>query len=380
MAKAKSIQTTNTNLLYARIVRADGTKTFINKVNANGYSTDAKGPQIPKTRIVQAGRVLKELPEVMEKGECILSGGIAHKLNKKQQKLLANGDDSFVSDITVDLDRLQFVEPETATTARRAERHTPEAIAKRVSKKALKAATVKAESKPSKKRARRAAEKEGIEVDMLTKKTGRAARKSERKEQDVSVIKQMPRELKRLITDGELKLNAKQVEQVLTSLGLDANFYAKSVERHFDGLSLVLPRRAEPEPAPAKSKSKKFDLKAKADYAPAKEVKKLISKMQTRLVSPTSKFMAQHKQKVKEVRTFWQKVFGLDSPMDVKPGLRVIDDYGDKMTLVAIDQVSSVFVKADGTGERLIAHALLNQKSGFGKFKLAPTDELDAAV
>lgn len=378
MAKAKSIQTTNTNLLYARVIRADGTKTFINKINANGYGTDAKGGQIHKTRIVQAGKSLRELPEAMAKGEFVLVGGIAHKLNKKQQRGLASGDDAFLDDINVDLDRLQFVEPETATTGRRATHHTPDSIAKSVSKRALKSATAKAEKQPSAKRSRKAAKAEGIEVDMLDKKSQTATRKRDRKaEPDTSVIKQMPRELKRLISDGQIKLNNKQVEQVLTALGLDAEFYATSVEKHFDGLTLTLPKRAEP------SEKKKGKARKATDpsYFTQKQVKQLIKHLKTRLVPPSEKYAAQHKLKVKEVREFWQKVLGLSSRKDVKPGLAVIDDYGDKLVLVAIDAVSTVFANTKkGGGERLVAHALLNQNGGQGKFTLAPSDELDVSV
>ncbi|QQO90473.1 hypothetical protein pEaSNUABM5_00331 [Erwinia phage pEa_SNUABM_5] len=377
MAKAKSIQTTNTNLLYARVVRADGTKTFINKINANGYGTDAKGGQIHKTRIVQAGKTLRELPEAMAKGEFVLVGGIAHKLNKKQQRGLASGDDAFLDDINVDLDRLQFVEPETATTGRRATLHTPETIAKRVSKRALKSATEKAEKQPSAKRSRKAAKAEGIEVDMLDKKSQTATRKRDRKAaSDTSVIKQMPRELKRLISDGQIKLNSKQAEQVLTSLGLDAEFYAMSIEKHFGGLSLVLPQRE----APVEKKGKRASTK-EPTYVAAKQVKQLVKNLKTRLVPPTAKFAAQHKKKLKEVREFWSKALGMSSHKDVKPGLTVIDDYGNKLVLVAIDAVSTVFAPAKKDGdERLFAHALLNQNGSPRHFKLAPADELDASV
>ena len=378
MAKAKSIQATNTNLLYARVVRADGTKTFINKINANGYGTDAKGGQIHKTRIVQAGKSLRELPEAFAKGEFILSGGIAHKLNKKQQRALDSGEDDFISDIKVDLERLTFVEPETATAGRRATRHTPDDIAKRVSKRALKDATAKAEKAPTAKRSRKAAKAEGIEVDMLDKKSQTATRKRDRKAaSDTSVIKQMPRELKRLISDGQIKLNNKQVDQVLTALGLDAEFYATSVEKYFDGLSLVLPQRA----APAEKKKGKAGKATGPTYLTKKQVKQMIKHLNTRLVPPSAKHEAQHKQKVKEVREFWQKVLGLESRNDVKPGLVVIDDYGKKLVLVAIDAVSTVFARTEkGGGERMFAHALLNQNGGQGKFTLAPSDELDVAV
>lgn len=379
MAKAKSFQTTNTHLLYARVVRADGTKTFINKINANGYGTDAKGGQIHKTRIVQAGKTLRELPEAMEKGEFVLSGGIAHKLTKREQKQLANGDDSFLDNKGVDVIRLQFVEPETATTARRATRHTPEEIAKKVAKRALKSATAKAEKAPSAKRARRAAKADGIEVDMLTKKSGTAPRKRDRKattEADTSVIKQMPRELKRLISDGQLKLNAKQTAQVLTALGLDAEFYAASVENHFDGMYLALPVREIKQAKQKKAKSGK----AVAQYVSKKELKKLLGKLKTKLVAPTAKYLVTHKKRVKEIRAFWQNVLGLESPLDVKPGLMVIDDYNQPYVLVAIDHVSSVFVKTDGSAERLIAHSMLSQKAGHAKFTLLPSDELDVAV
>ena len=377
MAKAKSIQATNTNLLYARVVRADGTKTFINKINANGYGTDAKGGQIHKARIVQAGKTLRELAEPLDKGEFVLVGGITHKLNKKQQRALAAGDHEFVNDISVDLDRLVFVEPETATTARKATRHMADDIAKRVTKRALKDATAKAEKKPSAKRSRKAAQAEGIEVDMLDKKSQTATRKRDRKQADTSVIKQMPRELKRLISDGQIKLNNKQAEQVLTSLGLDAEFYATSVDKHFGGLTLVLPQRAEP----ADKKKGKALKASEPSYCSAKQVRQLTKSLKTKLVPPGAKHVAQHKKKVKAVREFWSTVLGLKSHKDVKPGLCVIDDYGDKLVLLAIDAVSSVFAytKKEG-GERLSAHALLNQNGGQAKFTLAPADELDVAV
>ena len=417
MAKAKSIQTTNTNLLYARVVRADGTKTFINKVNANGYGTDAKGTQIPKTRIVQAGRVLKELPEVLNKGEFVLVGGIAHKLNKREQKMLLNGDDDFVGSKSVDLDRLQFVEPDAATTSRRAVRHTDAGH------------TVK----PTAKRARKTAKAEGIEVDMLDKDSVTSA-KVDRKRALISqidntlqkansaqlkvlanafdmkvkpmqalggkgivkhlglketqaivknltrdavdgeYIKQMPRELKRLMQDRELVLNRKQIEQVLSVLGLDAMFYAVAIEKHFDQLRITLPAIAAP------AVKERAVGKQRPLYAQPKELKKLLGKLKTKLIAPTAKFLVAHKKRVKEVRAFWQQVFGLKSPNDVKRGLLVLDDYGDKYALVAIDHVSTVFVRVGADGERLIAHSMLNLKSGHGKFSLATADELDATA
>lgn len=366
MAKAKSIQTTNTNLLYARVVRADGTKTFINKINANGYGTDSKGGQIHKTRIVQAGRVLKELPEALGKSECVLVGGITHKLTKREQKQLAESDDSFLNFKAVDVARLQFANPDA---------HHAKAAGKNTSKQAVRHSAE--EKKPTAKRARKAAKAEGIEVDMLTKKSQTSSRKRDRKsDTDESIIKQMPRELKRLISDGQLKLNNKQISQVLTALGLDAEFYVVSIESHFGGLSLVLPERKQQDKATKKAKPGK----SVAQYASKKEVRKLLGKLKTKLVAPTARYLAAHKQRVKEIRKFWQNVFGLASPLDVKPGLLIIDDYGDKYALVAIDHVSTVFVKLDGTNERLVAHSLLSHKSGHAKFTLLPADELDAAV
>lgn len=362
MAKAKSIQTTNTNLLYARVVRADGTKTFINKVNANGYGTDARGAQIHRTRIVQAGRVLKELPEAMDKTEFVLSAGIAHKLTKREQKMLANGEDKFLDFKSIDVVRLQFVEPDA---------HHAKAAGKNTSRQAVRHTSAE---KPTAKRARKTAKAEGIEVDLLTKKSQTAPRKKERKAADTSIIKEMPRELKRLIQDSVLKLNAKQTEQVLISLGLDAQFYAKSVESNFDGLYLALPAKKE------KTKAKARNKQRAPQYATAKESAKLLKKLKTKLVAPSEKYVAQHKKKVKEVRIFWQNVLGLNSPGDVKRGLLIVDDYGEKYALIAIDQVSTVFVRTDGSNERLIAHSLLSLKSGHAKFTLAPSDELDVAV
>lgn len=358
---AKAISSANTNLLNARVVRADGTKTFINKVNARGYSTDAKGPQIPMLRLVQSGRTLKEIPEAYDKAACIVSDGIVFKLNRKQQRQLADNEIDN-KEFRVDLDRLQFVTDAPTKVQRMAVRHTP------------KAESVKADKRPTAKRVRKQAKAEGIEVDMLTKKTQTASRKN-KKEKDVPAdfIKQMPREIKRLIQDGEFKLNRKQIEAVLSALGVDSAFYAVAVERYLDGMSLRLPQQDKP-------KAGKRSKAITPVYADQREYKKLFRKLKTKVVVPTKKFEAQHKQKVREVRKFWQEVLGLSSPSDIKKGLMVIDDYGDKLMLVTIDQVSTIFVKADGSGERLMAHALLNQKSGHGKFTLAPADELDASA
>ncbi|QZE57529.1 hypothetical protein MPK71_gp320 [Erwinia phage pEa_SNUABM_1] len=106
----------NANLLNARVRRLDGTVTYINKVNGNGYSTNAKGPQIPVKRIVLAGKTLKEIESPLAKTEHVLIDGITVKLNKRQQKDLRN-DEIDVDTIKPDFSSLVYIDPETGKPA-----------------------------------------------------------------------------------------------------------------------------------------------------------------------------------------------------------------------------------------------------------------------
>lgn len=106
----------NANLLNARVRRLDGTVTYINKVNGNGYSTDAKGPQIPVKRIVLAGKTLKEIESPFAKTEHVLIDGITVKLNKRQQKDLSNNEID-LDTIKPDFSSLVYIDPETGKPA-----------------------------------------------------------------------------------------------------------------------------------------------------------------------------------------------------------------------------------------------------------------------
>lgn len=102
----------NNALLNARIRRLDGTVTYINKVNANGYSTAAKGPQIPVKRVVFAGKMLKEIEAPFGKGEHVLVQGVTVKLNKRQQRELAENTLDLKA-LRPDFGRVVFIDPLT---------------------------------------------------------------------------------------------------------------------------------------------------------------------------------------------------------------------------------------------------------------------------
>lgn len=137
----------NKILLNARVRRLDGTVTYINKVNANGYSTDAKGPQIPVKRIVVAGKSLKEIEAPFEKGEHVIVQGVAVKLNKSQQRAFAAGELK-EKDLRPDFGGITFVNRDDgkATDGKKAKAKAPKADA---DVKATKSRKAESKAKPN---------------------------------------------------------------------------------------------------------------------------------------------------------------------------------------------------------------------------------------
>lgn len=466
----------NAKLLNARVRRLDGTITFINKVNANGYSTDAKGPQIPVKRIVLAGKTLKEIESPYAKAEHVLIDGITVKLNKRQQKDLRN-DEIDVDTIKPDFSSLVYIDPETGkpatakapkakkaakpkaglkATRERNESKGPSlaqqvdaviadanSVAKRADaakafgmlwkdlkvakgvdvvkalgrshvRKALKALDTEAadltesvDMLPSDKVDRKAemiqtldatiAEADSKERRKLLSETfdmdwkdikkhggagvmkhlGRKAVKTAMDRLSATVtgdayIKQMPTELKRLIQDGVLTLNKKQIERVLDVFGLDTQFYATAVQTLLGNMKLVLDKTVYERPAKQKQKKAKA---GKPTYASEKEDKRRVKKMTYKLLAPTKAHLKEAKAQAKATKAVIAKKLGID-PKEVKRGLLVYKPNGVELMFVACDQTGPVFIDKDGN-ESMNRH---DHVASTFDYTLTKTSELDAAV
>ena len=406
----------NANLLNARVRRLDGTTTFINKVNANGYSTDAKGPQIPVKRIVLAGKTLKEIEQPYAKTEHVLIDGITVKLNKRQQKDLRNGEID-VDTIKPDFGNLVYIDPETgkpavktakvkggvkATRERNKDKRTKKerkaevAASKdeidmlpsdKVDRKAELAGIIDATIADANTKDRRKMLSEAFDMDWkdvkkhggagVIKHMGRKAAQSAMNKLNATVtqdtfIKQMPIALKRLIQDGALTLNKAQIERVLSALDLDVKFYDVAMQTLLGNLKLSLDKSIENPKVKEKKAKRKL---AVPTYASEKEQTKRVRKMTIKLIKPPKKEMAAAKAHIKESKAIIAKKLGI-APADVKRGLLCYKPNGVELMFVACDMTGPVFIEKDGS-ECVMAHA--NVAHTFN-LTLGPKSELDAAV
>lgn len=417
----------NKILLNARVRRLDGTVTFINKVNANGYSTDAKGPQIPVKRLVVAGKTLKEIESPFSKEEHVIVQGVSVKLNKRQQRELADGSLD-VKSLNPDFGKLVFIDPETGkATDGKAVKSKAKAKDKDGVKAGVKATRQRNKDTRTKKERKAEVAASNDELDMLPsdkidrkaelagiidatvadattkerrkllseafdmdwkdvkkhggkgviKHLGRKAAQSAVNKLNATVtqdafIKQMPVALKRLIQDGTLTLNRAQIERVLSALDLDVKFYNIAMQTLLGNLKLSLDQSvAEPKAGKKVKKAKK----AKATYASEKEQKRRVKKMKHSLIAPPKKMLKEAKAHMKAAKAAIAQKLGISSK-EVQRGLLVYRANGDELMFVACDMTGPVFIGNDGE-VAVIAYA--NVETAFD-FTLSKTSELDATV
>ncbi|UAW53430.1 hypothetical protein pEaSNUABM30_00312 [Erwinia phage pEa_SNUABM_30] len=415
----------NKILLNARVRRLDGTVTFINKVNANGYSTDAKGPQIPVKRLVVAGKTLKEIESPFSKEEHVIVQGVSVKLNKRQQRELADGSLD-VKSLNPDFGKLVFIDPETgkatdgkavkskakdkdgvkagvkATRQRNKDMRTKkerkaEVAASndeldmlpsdKIDRKAELAGIIDATVADATTKERRKLLSEAFDMDWkdvkkhggkgVIKHLGRKAAQSAVNKLSACVtqdafIKQMPVALKRLIQDGTLTLNKAQIERVLSALDLDVKFYNIAMQTLLGNLKLTLDQSAA---APKADKKVKKAKKAKATYASEKEQKRRVKKMKHSLIAPPKKMLKEAKAHMKAAKAAIAQKLGISSK-EVQRGLLVYRANGDELMFVACDMTGPVFIGNDG---EVVVIAYANVETAFD-FTLSKTSELDATV
>lgn len=415
MAKATNSTQANKTLLNARVRRSDGTLTYINKINANGYSTDAKGPQIPVKRIVLAGKMLKEIDAPYAKDECIYAQGITVKLNKRQQRELREGnlDKELYSP---DFGPLVYFDPVTGRAT----------DAKKVSVKEKKVAKSK--------KARSGKEEEVIERDaqhdmlrddvpalagntksiwidqldmelksappqliqILTKATGlyatdikkgaahivsklglkkaRLAVKAAQTEWfNANAIKQMPAPVKKLMRDRELVLNKAQMTDVLIALGVDTDFYSQALESQLPRLRIVVGE----DEAPVQSEGKR--RKPVCVYANKKLQKTLIRKLKGVLSPPKNNKLPKDAVKVRVALT---KHLGLTDPKDIRTGLKLTDKKNRDLTLIALDAIAIVLALPDGQPVTYLYEVISEHPDLFVRdgIRLSGQNELDVSA
>lgn len=419
----------NKILLNARVRRLDGTITFINKVNANGYSTDAKGPQIPVKRLVVAGKTLKEIEAPFAKGEFVIVQGVTVKLNKRQQREMVGDDEpTWLDDLNPDFGKLVFIDPETGKatdgkavkskakakdkdgvkagvkatrqrnkdTRTKKERNAEVAASNdkldmlpsdKIDRKAELAGIIDATVADATTKERRKLLSEAFDMDWkdvkkhggkgVIKHLGRKAAQSAVNRLSATVtqdafIKQMPVALKRLIQDGTLTLNKAQIERVLSALDLDVKFYNIAMQTLLGNLKLSLDQSVATPKAGKKTKKAK---KAKATYAPEKEQKRRVKKMKHSLIAPPKKMLKEAKAHMKAAKAAIAQKLGISSK-EVQRGLLVYRANGDELMFVACDMTGPVFIGNDG---EVVVIAYANVETAFD-FTLSKTSELDATV
>lgn len=415
----------NKILLNARVRRLDGTITHINKVNANGYSTDAKGPQIPVKRIVFAGKTLKEIEAPFEKGEYVILQGVAVKLNKRQQRELA---DKTLDEkaLRPDFGRLAFIDrdddkatdgkkvkPKAAKkesglkatrkqngdTRTKKERKAEAAAAAEsldtirstpVDRKGELIATIDATIEDATSKERRRLLSESFDMDWkdikkhggkgVVKHLGRKAAQSAVSKMRATVtqdafIKQMPAELKRLIQDRRLVLNKRQIEAVLSALGLDVKFYNIAMQTLLGNLSLAVDDTLADDKADKKVKKLKKHKASKPQYLSEKDQQRRMKKMKVKLLAPTEKGMKKAKAKLKQAKVTLADKLGI-SPKEIKRGLIAYRPNGVDYMFVASDARGPIFIDKDGDP---CVYTYENLESTFD-FRLTQPSELDATV
>lgn len=414
----------NKILLNARVRRLDGTITYINKVNANGYSTDAKGPQIPVKRIVFAGKSLKEIEQPFEKGEYVIVQGVAVKLNKSQQRELAAGTLDEKA-LRPDFGRLVIIDPDTgkATDGKKVKpkaakkegglkatrKQNGDKRTKKERKAEVEAAddsldmiksdavdrkseliqTIDATIEDATSKERRKLLSESFDMDWkdikkhggkgVVKHMGRKAAQSAVNKMRATVtqdafIKQMPAELKRLIQDRRLTLNKRQIEAVLSALGLDVKFYAIAMQTLLGNLSLAVDDTVTKPKAekPAKLKKQKA---GKPHYLSEKDQQRRMRKMQIALQAPAKKSVKKTKANMQQAKEVLASILGVTSK-DIKRGLIAYRPNGVDYMFVACDARGPIFI--DKSGDPCV-YTYENLEATFD-FSLNKPSELDATV
>lgn len=413
MAKPTNSTNANAKLLNARVRRSDGSVTFINKVNANGYGTDAKGPQISIKRLTRAGKMLKELDAVPERGTFVISGGLCHTLNKKEQKLLAAGEYKVP---TLAEMQLTFIDPATGKPVKADAKPAKVAVEKvtktkkktdkapvadvaadipetgsswsdtiaqmgKVNRKSeliamldstIKAATaeqLRIMSRQFKLTVPQVKEGGASIVSAIGRTKAEAAlRKIRDQVYNDAAIKHMPATVKKLLRDGELILNQSQTTAILEVLGCDVAFYATSLTKQLPRLRLTVGESSPEEKEPQKKKQ------AEPTFAHTKEVNKRIKKLTTTLVLP--KKGQEHKQSTIAAKKHLAAQLNLDVA-DLKQGLLLTNSKGQDLMLVGFDAYSIVLAPADG-GQVLYAYSKARSAIKADGLRLAGVSELDA--
>ncbi|QZE59562.1 hypothetical protein MPK66_gp318 [Erwinia phage pEa_SNUABM_2] len=414
----------NKILLNARVRRLDGTSTYINKVNANGYSTDAKGPQIPVKRIVFAGKTLKEIEAPFEKGEYVIVQGVAVKLNKRQQRELA---DNTLDEkaLRPDFGRLAFIDRDDgkATDGKKVkpkaekkegglkatrkqngdkrtkkERKAEKANLKddldfiasdKIDRKAELAHIIDATIEDCNTKERRKLLSDSFDMDWkdikkhggkgVVKHMGRKAAQAAVNKMSATVtqdafIKQMPAELKRLIADRRLVLNKRQIEAVLSALGLDVKFYNIAMQTLLGNLSLAVDDTLVKPKAEKPAKLKKHK-QAKPQYLTEKDQQRRMKKMKVKLLAPTEKGMKKAKAHLKQAKVILANKLGITSK-EIKRGLIAYRPNGVDYMFVASDARGPIFI--DKHGDPCV-YTYENLEATFD-FTLNKPSELDATV
>lgn len=408
----------NKILLNARVRRLDGTITYINKVNANGYSTDAKGPQIPVKRLTVAGKTLKEIEQPLAKGEHVLIDGVTVKLNKRQQRELADGalDEKA---LRPDFGSLVIIDPETgkpsekkvkqpaglkATRKQNGDKSTKKErkaekenlkddldfiASDKVDRKAELVRVIDASIEDATSKERRKLLSEAFDMDWkdvkkhggkgVIKHMGRkpaqaACDKLRATVTQEAFIKQMPAELKRLIQDRRLTLNKRQIEAVLSALGLDVAFYAIAMQTLLGNLSLAVDDTVTKPKAEKHGKMKK-QKPAKPQYLSEKDQQRRMKKMKVKLLAPSEKGMKKAKAHLKQAKVILADKLGI-SPKEIKRGLIAYRPNGVDYMFVACDARGPIFIDKDGDP---CVYTYANLESTFD-FRLTEPSELDAAV
>lgn len=319
---------TNQALLNVFVRRLDGTKTFITKVNANGYSTDAKGPQIPVKRIVVAGKSLKEIAEPFAAGEYIIENGVSVKLTKKQQ----TQDELDVGEIAPDVSKLS--------------RHVEKLPKPRVRAKA-----------------------ETTNTKQPKKISVKTSRKANTKEQKANVPEKADIQLgavKRLLVEDRLVLNDEQVFKVLKALGADIKKKSSLIST-LSGLTLVAP-----------SDKSKSPASVTPAYMPRPwYVKAILGSDDYKPVKPSKAQREEFKRNIKPSALSVIASLLHVSPKKVKPGLRV-SSKKVKYVYAGTDFFNSVFIDESDMRILPIPHKELEK---FMKgITLTIIDDLDTPV
>lgn len=405
--------TVNKNLLNARVIRADGTKTFINKLNANGYGTDAKGKQIPVRRLILSGKSLREIEAPMGKDEHAIVDGIAVKLSNRMRK-----GDWTLDSIRPDFSRLVYIDPETGKptdkpakkakgvkatrerdndTRSKKDRKAEQSNLKddldfiqsdKVDRKALLIQKLDATLADANTKARREllADAFGMSWKELkaaggagvVKQLGRKAVQAIVDKLTATVskdefIKQMPQDLKRLIQSGSLTLNKTQITNLLSSMGLDTEFYSIAMQALLGNLELRVRPSVDETEKPAKA-AKVKSAKSVAKYLSEEKAAKRIRLMKHELQLPSPRKLDKMTDIIRSVKTTIASQLGIQRK-EVKRGLLAYNAKGVELMFVGVESDAVVFVDKKGAAT-VVPFGKLDKLNLTSK----PVSELDAKV